>query len=105
MEKNHTDMEREKMTTETKNGKKTIKVWLENRLDQEREADAEELAKAFYEWKKETGAYGILERIVAEFLSQYTIEGKRFVWDNEGLEAVIDAYLIYTGVPEEVRAW
>ena len=80
---------------------KVMSVWLENRPDQEREVDVDELARAFIQWEKEQGIEKWPDEIVGQFLKEYRIEGKWFTWDMEGVDALIDAY--YAAMLEEVE--
>lgn len=74
---------------------KTIKVWLENQIDQEREVSVEKLAHDFIEWRKKTKVWGYVENLILQFLSEQKIGGKSFVWEvdgGKGVNAIADEY-------------
>ena len=62
----------------------SIKLWKDNKLDQEHEIEIDEIAKRFWEWDAKEGASQIwtLERCIRVFITDKE--------ENGGLQSVFD---------------
>lgn len=78
-----------------------VDVYLENRKDQKREIEINDLIDSYEEWLQTEASDGMkwddvmwgVERKINTFLSQKKIEGKKFVWDKDVTEKIWDGII------------